>query len=261
VDSGAPEAPDAGPLPPTYLQIRFDYRFDSYEWLTDEHKAVLEEAAAVWGRVLHDDFAPVPAGTELLTRDPENPDQPAVRAVMEEPIDDIVIFVGSAFVDGQGGTAALSFPTATLDVTGTDLAAELATRYDDADFEPWTGWISFDIGERWFVDPSPRTGGDLPADRLDFLSTATHEIGHVLGFGSAPAFRALMDGDDFVGAAAQEEHGGPVPLVDNGNHFPDSTLVAGERTLMDVSDPVGERFAPSALDLAVLEDIGYEVAP
>lgn len=256
-----PDEEDAGPAGPVHLTITFDYRFDDEGFFTPSRRAVLEEAAAVWGRLLTDDFEAVPAGTPLLTRDPEDPSADSVEVESESDVDDLIVFVGGSSLDGSGGLTARSFPSATLDVGDAALAASLATRYDGADFEPWSGWITFDVAEDWFTDESPRTSGDVPFDRADLLSTATHELGHVLGFGSAPAFRALTDQSGFVGAQASEVYGGPVPLTSDGAHLPDGVLVDGERPLMDVTDPEGVRFSPTALDLAFLADVGYELFP
>lgn len=266
-DSGPPPIrpdgeQDAGPVGPVHLTITFDYRFDDAGFFTPARRATLEEAAAIWGRLLEDDFPPVPAGTPLLTRDPEAPSEDSVAVTSDDDIDDVLVFVGAGALDGPGGLTALSFPSATLDVGDATLAAALAERYDGADFQPWTGWISFDLAEDWFSDDSPRSTGDIPGDAFDLLSTATHELGHVLGFGGAPAFRALIDDDGaFVGANAVELYGAPVPLTGEGAHIQGQVHVDGEEPLMDPSDPEGARFFPTALDLAFLADVGYEPVP
>jgi len=264
-DSGAPQLepePDAGPPAPVHLQIRIDTRYDTYGWVTPERRAVLEEAAAIWGRLLTDDFPAVPAGTPILLRHPEAPGAPAMEAILESPADDITIFVAAAAFDGRGGAAAASFPTATFDVDDATLSDELAARWDGSPFRPWTGWISFDVAERWYTDPTPRTDVNLPPDELDLLSTAIHEIGHILGFGSAPAFHTLVDDDGrFAGEQAVALFGGPVPLTNDASHFPDGLVSDDGRALMDLSDPEGQRFFPTALDLAVLADLGYTLAP
>jgi hypothetical protein len=262
-DAGAPvcEPANARPPPAPGFEIRLDTRFDTYGWVTPERRAVINAAADAWGRLLADEFEDVPAGTRIQVRDPEAPDEPAVDVTLDDAIDDIVIFVAAAAFDGRGGVTAESFPTGAADTGDATLDARLLERFDGATFQPWTAWISFDVAERWFEDPTLACDDDLPADHFDLYSTALHEIGHVLGFGSAPAFTALVDGGAFTGARARAVHGGPVPLADDEAHFPDDLRVDGERALMDLSDPEGARFAPTELDLAVLEDLGYTRSP
>jgi hypothetical protein len=257
-DAGPTPGQDAGPLGPVRLRIEIDTRFDTYGWVTDERRAVIEQAAAAWGRLLDDDFPTVPAGSRLLVRDPESPEAPGVPLTLDGPIDDIVVFVAAAAFDGRGGVSASSFPTATLDTGDVELDAALTERYDGEHFQPWTGWISFDVAERWFADETPAFDDDLPGDHFDLYSTALHELGHVLGFGSSAAFVDLVDNAGaFAGPSATRIFGDAVPLANDAAHFPDDLRFEGERPLMDVSDPEGARFTPTALDLAVPEDLGY----
>jgi hypothetical protein len=86
-----------------------------------------------------------------------------------------------------------------------------------------------------------------------------HEIGHALGFGSSAAFEALVQDGAFVGPRAMELFGGPVPLSEDEAHFAADTSIGGRVPTMELGSRVGERKLPTALDLAVLEDIGYEI--
>ena len=47
--------------------------------------------------------------------------------------------------------------------------------------------IAFDEAENWFL------GGDAPASRIDFSSTAIHEIGHAIGIDHSTSATALMN--------------------------------------------------------------------
>lgn len=47
--------------------------------------------------------------------------------------------------------------------------------------------VSFDVNENWFL------GGDAPRDKIDFSSTAIHEIGHAIGIDHSLATDALMN--------------------------------------------------------------------
>jgi len=248
---------DTGP-PVDGLSIVFDYRFDLDGFFTDPARRVtLEAAAAAWGRILLDDFETIPAGTSIRTRNPELPDAPGMSFPSAEDIDDVLIFVGCAIVDG--GVATSNNTAALGSVTDPTLQARLIERYQGADFEPWTGWIAFDCDEPWFFDQTPDTDDDIPGTMADFYSTAMHEMGHVLGFGTADAFVAQVDTATFVGPAAVAVYGGPVPLTPAGVHFQSSLRSDGRLTLMDPSRTIGTRTPPTTLDESVFVDLGYEL--
>ena len=86
------------------------------------------------------------------------------------------------------------------------------------------------------------------------LGTITHEIGHVLGLGTAPGYHALVqEGPEgrsfFAGPHAVAVHGGPVPL--------EHEHTAPCPSAMSYRDCAGE--APAELDWAMMRDLGYEV--
>ena len=246
MDASAPEG----------LSIAFDYRFDDAGFFADPaRREALEAAAAVWSSILRDDFEDIPAGTSVRTRDPEDPTGAGMNLTSDEAIDDVLIFVGCAsFPDGiaqSNHTAGLS------GIADFELVGRLQERYQGADFEPWTGWISFNCDSPWFFDATPATDDDIPGEQNDFHSTAMHEIGHVLGFGTASAFMALITDGAFVGPAAVSANGGPVPLTSSGTHFQSSVVSDGQVTLMDVSRTVGTRTPPTRVDRAAMADLGY----
>ncbi|MEM9451859.1 MAG: Ser-Thr-rich GPI-anchored membrane family protein [Cyanobacteria bacterium P01_E01_bin.6] len=237
--------------PSEVFNIQFDYRFDTNGWFTPERKAVLESVADIWENIIQDEFDPVPAGTSIYVENPEK------EGVFEEfdinyDIDDIVIFVGSRNRGAlaEGGPSALYFTGTTLD-----------TRFNGSDFEPWSGFITFNRTEDWFFDSTPDTVSDLPANKIDFLSVALHEIGHVLGYGTSNAFDALVSGERFIGEASQAQNGGnPVPLAKDTSHIKDGYEFGGSGELM--FDPFiddGDRTLPTRLDVSALQDIGYSI--
>jgi len=263
-DAGTPPAdapviePDAPVTPARGISIVFDYRFDDAAFFTPSRRLVLEAAAQHWNNLLVDDFPPIPLGTDIRTRDPETPTAAAMSFPSTVAIDDVMIFVGCAAIDGPGGTLATSNHSAAINtVTDATLRELLRSRYEGMDFQPWTGWISFDCGEDWFFDPTPATVTDLPANRPDFLSTANHELGHVLGFGTAMAYFAHVSNTTFVGTKTVATYGGPVPLIASNTHFASGLSSGGREPLLDPSRPGGVRSTATPIDVAVLEDLGY----
>jgi hypothetical protein len=97
----------------------------------------------------------------------------------------------------------------------------------------------------------------------DFLTVAEHELGHLLGFGTAPSWENRVVGSSFLGLAAQAEHAGAIPTDapnPNAGHWQDSTMDNGTRCTMDPTLPAGVRATFTQLDFAGLADLGWQVA-
>jgi len=246
----------AAPEPaPHVFSIKFDYRFDRVGFFDrPERKAALEAAARAWSAVLSNDFLRVPAGTKLTLNDPENRDQDVSVESLEEDIDDLLIFVGTSEAIpgyGRGG------PSGVAESSDATLQKSFRNRQAGKRFQPWAGSISFKGSADYFFDPTPETSDDLPQEQFDFISLATHEIGHVLGFASAPAFTALESRATFTGKAAVTAYGEAVPLEPDLGHLADGTESDGVEALMTPKLRNGIRQTPTTLDIAVLLDLGY----
>src|SRR4051812_40088671 len=245
----------AGGLPSHRFSIRFDYRFDTVGFFTPERRLALEAAGATWSKLIHDDFQTVPKGTGIRLRNPENRDEYVWVNAIDEDIDDLLVFVGTseAIVGlGRGG------PSGTVQTDDTALAAALAARQAGSDFEPWAGSITFKASSNFYFDQTPDTAGDISPEAFDFTSVATHELGHVLGFATCPAFTVLTSGTSFVGPSAQALYGGPIPLTADAGHFQDHLQSDGGDTLMDPGTTNGVRVLPTRLDRAVFTDLGFQ---
>lgn len=257
-DLGAPD-PDVVPTE-VGLSIEFDYRFDTAGFFdSPESRGVLEEAARRWGVWLQDDFDTIVAGTPIYTRDPEDPSlEPFIN--IEDDIDDLLVFVGSAARDGSyaGSSATAAFPAESDDP---ELRAALYERWESTtNYEPWTGWASFDDDRDWFFDPTPATDDDVPAGSVDAMSIAMHELGHILGVSPSEAFSVHVVDGTFQGPRAMEVYGGPVPLAGDGfGHIADEVRIDGKRPLMSTRKPADARYEITRLDRAILADIGYEL--
>ena len=253
-EAGAGGAADASP-PAHVFSIKFDYRFDTLGFFkAPERKAALEAAAAQWSSIIGNDFLPVPAGTQLHLNNPENRDQDVSVDGVEEDIDDVLIFVGTSEAIpgyGRGG------PSTVAESSDDTLTKEFANRQNGKFFQPWAGSISFKGSVDYFFDPTPETGDDVPANEYDFISLATHEIGHVLGFAASPAFSNLESGTTFIGKSAVAAYGAPVPLMPDLGHLLDGTQSDGVECLMTPKLINGIRQKPTTLDIAALRDIGY----
>jgi hypothetical protein len=130
------------------------------------------------------------------------------------------------------------------------------------DFGPWGGSIAFDIGTPWYFG---LTSGGLTSNKVDFLSVATHELAHVLGFSaSQPSWAAKVVGGQFTGANAKAANGGLAPTI-SGSHWLGMNSRVGPNgptqvALMDASVPTGTRRRMTLLDWATMTDIGWRLA-
>ncbi|MBW4514263.1 MAG: hypothetical protein KME11_03460 [Timaviella obliquedivisa GSE-PSE-MK23-08B] len=254
--SSSPEpVPAAIALKPAgSFNIQFDYRFDTQGWFTPARKASLEAAARIWESIIADEFPDTPIGTATpFVLNPETNEYVGNNNIFttDTPIDDVTIFVGAR---GLGG--------ATLAVGAPSGNYTNEARYNGSDFEPWLGSISFNDNTNWFFDPTPNTATDIPLNQTDFISTAVHEVGHILGFNrSASAFNNLVVNDSFVGTNVLRVNGGnPLPLQPGGAHIRDGYEFGGSgETLMDPTSSSGGRQLPTILDAAILDDVGYTI--
>ena len=242
---------------PMGFDIAFDYRFDSTGFFADPAaRAALERAGAIWEAAIGDDFDAVPAGISFDIDDPSRSGTDRV-VTLDAPIDDLVIFVGAQSLNGPLGVGGYDGTGIGGDSLGDIYKARITADFRGTgpvtDFEPWAGTISFEIAADWSFDLAGPVAG-----RFDFLSVALHEIGHVLGFGTAPIFKAMIAGGLFDGVNARAANGGaPVEMYGLG-HVAESS--GADEPLMDPDLLRGVRKLPGDLDHVLLADIGYEIA-
>lgn len=231
------------------FNISFDYRFDTSGFYTSEVRQVLEAAASIWEAIILDEFDDIAAGHEFTIRNPETDRD--VTLTLTDPIDDLLIFVGSRS----------SLPGSTLATggfTSGSSASIFAQRLKYSDFEPYIGTLCTDRSRPWFFDDTPSTSNDIPEGKNDFLTIALHEIGHALGMGTASASDQLLSGGlrGFNLTTLNQQI--PVSSESDGGHFKEG--IFDDATLMDPSMTRGKRQLPSKFDMAWLADIGYQVA-
>lgn len=236
------------------FDIKFDYRFDPIGFFTDERKAIVEQAGEIWSSYIQDEFTSTPAG-EILRFSIDNVAQ---EIALDEPIDDLIIFISSVELDDNRATLGEGTYYANF-----VLGSEREARINGNDFEPWLGTIEVNASavDNFYFDLEPATDDDIPFDQQDFLSLMLHEIGHVLGIGVSPAFNAQVENGEFLGKQTTIINDGQgIPLDDDDIHIEDGfSLESDTDALLDKSFTFGERNLPTSLDLAILADIGYEI--
>lgn len=252
------------------FNIEFDYRFDDRGFFDNPvRRNALEAAADIWENLIQDEFPNVPAGTQFSINNPQNGAQSPL-ITLEEPIDDLLIFIGAQSPPfGDSGSALARGGFSGVDASGEFFASRISSDFQGTgpvtNFEPWAGNISFDPSPNLsdgtraecFFDATPETSNDIPNGSIDFIGTALHEIGHVLGIGSAPIFEEIGTGGAFDGVnATAVNNGKPIPLEDDLFHVQEGFF--NDQVLMDPVVDLG-RSLPSQVDLALLSDIGYEI--
>ena len=237
----------------TAFTIKFDYRFDEDSFFSDpSRRAALEAAAAAWESVILDEFEDIPVGIQFKVNNPT--DYTRIETItLSEPIDDVLIFVGAqSFPDSLARAGPSGFSA-----EGDIFRARISDNFRDlgpaTDFEPWAGVVAFDPDVLWSFDIDGPVQG-----MYDFISTAIHEIGHALGFGTAGVFDALVVDSHLTGYnSVSLNQGNPVPLEQDDSHF-ESGFV-GSPSTMEPYSLAGTREQISEFDKAALADIGYEI--
>ncbi|MEM7542151.1 MAG: PEP-CTERM sorting domain-containing protein [Pseudomonadota bacterium] len=259
------------------LTIEFDYTYDTRGFFTDEitgapiqnRRAILEAAGSVFSSFT-DNLSAINPGAgdswQVTITHPSLDGAPVTLVNEIIPADTLRIFVGGSPLGpgvlgfaGSGGQLSATGSSAFVDAVNTrgQGVTSGATATDTA---PWGGYIWFNSFHNWYFDIDPI---GLTTGNPDFLTTATHEIAHILGIGDSDAWAALVNNNQFFGSASMSLHGGPVDLDPFNSHWAEGTLsvVDGivQETLLDPSTPAGERQLMTALDFAALQDIGWEV--
>lgn len=259
------------------IDIVFDYTYDSTGFLNPQgRRDVLEAVASVYEARITDDLTAIaPSGTNTWTAVFNNPSTNGQVNLsnLQVPANTIIVYVGGRDLTsglglgGPGGFSASASPAfvqnlQTRGETGVD-----PTGTTDTDYSLWGGTISFDNASTWNFSLDPPTTG-----QNDFYSVALHELGHVLGLGTADSFENKINSSkQFIGTESVASFGGPIPMntdqfgnLDSGHFAPNTaSTLPGTSTTQEVAlDPnltTGTRKHLTDLDWAALDDLGWDI--
>ena len=259
------------------LNIVYDYSLDTSGFFNDQSRRdVLEEVATIYESRITDDLTAIaPGPQDTWTAEFTNPSTGMSVALNNLTIaaDTVVVYVGARDLPvglaegGFGGFQSVASPTfnailQTRGESGIDVSGKT-----DTDFAPWGGAIAFDSRVNWNFSLNPPTVG-----QNDLFSITLHEMGHVLGVGTADSFRNQMNtSSQFIGPEAVSVNGGPVSMNTDSFGLPDlghwasntiSTLpgtTTTQETALDPQITTGSRKVLTNLDWAGLADLGWDV--
>ena len=247
---------EARELPAITIQI--DYSYDTSGFFNNSAaRAVMQQVATQLGNTLSANLAAIsPSGSNTWSETFYNPSTGSQVSVANPTVaaNTIVVYVGARPINGTeaggGGPGGYS-------LSGSSGWISTVETRGHSGFSTWGGSIAFDSTENWFFGT---TTAGLNSNTVDFMTAATHELGHVLGIGTSAQWTSLSQNGYFVGSNAEAVYGGPVPLSTDGAHWADGILINGQRTVMDPILPRGTRVAWSSLDAAGLRDLGWNTA-
>ena len=244
------------------ITIQFDYSRDTSHFFDDTaRRQILEMAGETLGDRLDDHLLAItPSGGNTWSLSATNPSTGGSLTLNNQSIPEntLLVFVGSRNmsslgIGGPGGYSS-SGSDAWLDLVAA--RGQIGMMNSPAtDFGVWGGSITFDNDANWYFGMSASGQG---ASQQDFLSVALHELGHVLGIGTADSWDGQVTGGFFTGIHTTAEFGGNVPLSGS-SHFREGTEDGGQEVAMDPSLLQGTRKLFTPLDYAALADVGWEL--
>ncbi len=253
--------------------IDFDFSYDSNGFFSDPtRRAVLSAAGGYFESIIQDDLAAITSGGgnqfDVNFQSPGDGSSVTLTGY-SVAADTIKVFVGGRSLGGStlgfGGPGGynVSGTTAFIDLVERRGETEQTLGANATDFAPWGGSITFDSDSAWYFDTDISTTESFSGN--DFYSVALHELGHVLGIGTADSWYHWIDGNgDFAGPVSQALFIRPVPLTATGSHWADGVTgtVDGnsQEAAMTPAILQGTRKVFTDLDNAGLADVGWEVS-
>jgi len=263
-------------IPCRAINIVFDYSDDTNNFFASNPtaKVDLEAAGQFFDSLLSDSLTAInPSGSNSWTATFTNPSTGNSASVSNLSIaaNEILIFVGGLSLSGStlgeggpGGYSASGSQSWLNTVGARGQTGALASA--PTDFGPWGGSVQFNSSASWYFDPDPSTSESFSAN--DFYSVALHEIGHVLGLGTAGSWNADISNGTFTGANSEAAHGGTaVSLSADLAHWATGTMSTiygtstAQETAMSPALTTGTRKTFTTLDVAGLKDVGWMVVP
>lgn len=249
------------------LKFRFDYSLDTTGFFNDvARKTLLQTIADNLSSKFSDSLSAIqPQAGDSWDAKFKHPvtGLNTSRTNLSIAANELLVFVGARDLAGfeggladRGGFSAQSTRPAFVAAVQTR-GQSGATASPASDVGPWGGSIAFDSGQNWYFGTDPN---NLQSNQLDFASVASHELMHVMGFGTTASWDNKIVNSRFVAPNTTAVYGNTIPLAD-ADHFANNLQIDGRKPTMTQIINAGERILPSRLDLAGLQDIGWQLIP
>ena len=280
------------------LRIRFDYSLDTRGFFSGANayrRNVLQIAGDSLIKRFGDDLAAIiPGGIKEWIPSVNHPSNGPSNSISGKRVNlaknlrvnanEIIVYAGARNLPGNfrgvGGQASYQFPATSISCrTQAECNRKLAEieafrnivrgrgepgalGNTQTDVAPQIGTISFDTNSDWYFGLDP---DGIGPNQVDFLSVATHELGHVLGFGNersgvTTSWERLTSNGRFNGPKARAAYVGSGSPPISGDHWANSIqTVDGQSILMNGSIPIGKRTHLSPLDMAAFDDLGWDL--
>ena len=260
------------------ISFDLDYSYDSGGFFTSDRRTLMSSVASLFESRLADTLSAIaPGGSDHWTIEFYNPADGSLTSVIDPTIslNTVKVYLGGRAMSGGtlgvGGFGGVQSATGGAgfinDISSRGQSGVTGSSATATDFAPWGGSIAFNSSESWYVTADATVTDSFPGVS-DFYSVALHEMGHLLGLGTADSWQHQVSGShQFTGANAAAAYGSDVPLETDHGHFAEGTMstVDGTATVQEAAlDPtvtVGTRKHLTTLDVAALQDIGWTVVP
>lgn len=222
----------ASPAQAIKIEIRYDYDTNGF-FNQPGSKEALRKVADYFETLINDQLLSINPATDgggTWSANFPNPGGSNTITLnnLVVPANTLIVFAGGKSIPGstigQGGYGGYGWSGTQAwgnRVAGRGQAGALAT--PRTDFAPWGGFITFDTDvTNWNFSTDFPGSGTMP-----FVPIALHELGHLLGIGTAQSWDAKMSGGFFTGTNSVQSYGGNIPLDPSGDHWQDDAACVG----------------------------------
>lgn len=251
------------------IDIVFDYQYDTTGYFSSSRQNVLNAAANVFESRLTDNLSGfTSSGSDQFTAYFFNPSNGLEISKPEFSVNanQIIVYVGAYNLGsttlGEGGPGGFKVETSSQVFFDNSISRGQvgALNTPPTDFGPWGGSLSFNSTTSFYFDNDTTTDESFTGS-FDFYSVAVHELGHILGFGTADSYKNNIINGVFTGTAVTTLTGQHQLVTGDGNHWEEGLIYGGQETAMTPYIAENSRKRFTELDFAALADTGWEVSP